>query len=167
MPVLAAEVQFYKSTQVGSGAVASLGGAITANVITSSLLNDLFDNVTPAEATNGATNYRCIYVQNTNATTILQALELFITTNAPNANVNCAIGLDPAGLNGTATTIANEEAAPAGVAFTEPTSIAPLVVGDLAATEYFPFWIRRVVTPGATASAGDNLVLGFAGATDP
>ena len=168
MPILAAEIQFFKSTAVGADSIPSLGGAITANQITDGLLNDLFDDVSAAESAAGRTEYRCIYIQNKNAGALVyQTATLHIATNAPNANVNCAIGLDPAGANAVATTIANEDAAPGGVVFTEPDSGSPFALGDLDTDEFYAFWIRRVVAPGATASAGDSLILGFNGASDP
>ena len=168
MPILASEIQFFKSTAVGSDSIPSLGGAITTNQITDGLLNDLFDDVSAAESTTGRTEYRCIYIQNKNAGgLVLQLAELFIDTNAPNANVNCAIGLDPAGANAVATTIADEVTAPAGVVFTEPDSLSQLALGDLAQDEFYAFWIRRTVSPGATASAADSLTLGVQGASDP
>jgi hypothetical protein len=91
---------------------------------------------------------------------------VYIDTNAPNVNVNCAIGLDPAGSGGTATTIANEDEIPAGVVFTEPDAGSPLALGDLAPDGFYAIWIRRVVSPGASASSGDSLILGYTGGSD-
>lgn len=167
MPILVSEIQFFKSTFVGSGGVSSLGGAITANQLTNGLLNDLFDDVDAGESTTGMTDYRCIYIQNKNGTLTYQSAELFIDTNAPNPNVNCAIGLDPSGLNGVAVTIANENAAPVGVTFSEPSSGTPFGLGNMAPDDFYPVWIRRVVTAGASASAADSVILGFQGASDP
>lgn len=168
MPLIASEIKFFKSTVTGSGGIVSLGGAITANELTDALLNDLWDDVSAVESTAGDTEYRCIYIQNKNGSAFaLQSAVLWIATNAPNANVNCAIGLDPAGKNATATTVADESSAPGGVVFTEPDSGSPFALGDLEDDDYYGFWIRRVVTAGAPASAADSLILGFNGATDP
>jgi len=171
MAILASEIHFYKSTAQGPGTggatISSLGGAITASQLTSGLLNDLFDDVSAAESTTGRTEYRCIYIQNTNVSLTLQGAVLWIASNAPNANVNCSIGLDPAGKGNVATTIATEDTPPGGVVFTQPDAGTPFALGDLATTEFYAFWIRRVVAPGATASAADNVVLGFSGASDP
>lgn len=171
MPILASEIQFFKSSATGSGTggstISSLGGAITANQLIDGLLNDLFDDVIATESTAGRTEYRCVYIQNKNLTLVYQAAEVYIDTNAPNANVNCAIGLDPAGVNGVAVSIASETTAPVGVTFSEPGAGTPLVIGDLAVDAFQAIWIRRTVTPGATASAADSLTLGFEGVSDP
>ena len=139
MPVDAADIKFFKSAIVGSDGIASLGGAITSNELTTALLNDLFDDVLSSEATSGRTEYRCVYLQNKHATLTLRTTSLFIVANDSNPGVNCAIGLDPAGLDGVATTIADETGVPAGVTFSEPTTLAPLSLGDLAADEFYAF----------------------------
>jgi hypothetical protein len=167
MAITASDIKFFKSTVTGSGGIASLGGALTANELTDALLNDLWDDVDATESTAGDTEYRCIYLQNKHGSLTLQLATLWIAVNAPNANVNCAIGLDPAGANATATTIADESSAPGGVVFTEPDSGSPFALGNLAFDEYYAFWIRRTVTAGAPASAADSLTLGFNGASDP
>lgn len=96
-----------------------------------------------------------------------QTAGIYIDSNAANAKISCAIGLDPAGLNGLAALIADETTAPVGVTFSQPTSQSPLALGNLAPDAYYPLWIRRAVTAGAPAFAGDNFVLGFTGVSDP
>jgi hypothetical protein len=171
MPILISDVQFFKSTASGPGTggatIQSLGDAITTNQLTDGLLNDLFDDVIAAESTSGRIEYRCIYLQNKDASLTLQDTDLYIDANAPNPNVNCAIGLDPVGANGVAATIVDEITAPVGVIFSEPDAGSPFSLGDLLADEFYAFWIRRVVAAGANASAGDSLTLGFIGASDP
>lgn len=167
MPILASEIQFFKSNFTGSDTITSLGGAITANQLTSGLLNDLWDDVTATESSTGDTEYRCIYVQNKNLTLTLQTAGVYIDTNSPNPNVTCAIGLDPAGLNGVATTVADESTPPAGVSFTTPDSGSPLTIGNMAPDDFQAIWIRRVVTAGAPASAADGPTLACSGVSDP
>ena len=171
MPIVVGEIQFFKSTASGPGTggatIQSLGGAITTNQLTTGLLNDLFDDIVAGESTSGRVEYRCVYIQNKNATLVLQDPVLYIDANAPNPNVNCAIGLDPVGLLGTATSIANETTLPTGVVFTEPSIGSPFSLPNMGVDEYYAFWIRRTVTAGAPASAGDSLTLGFSGASDP
>lgn len=171
MPIVATDLQFFKSTasgpSSGGGTANSLGGAITATQLIDGLLNDLYDNILAAESALGATDYRCIYFQNKNATLTYQAAILLIASNAPNPNVNCQIGLDPAGLNGVAAVIVDEFTPPVGVTFSEPAIGTPFVLGDMAPDEFYPLWIARTVSPGASASAADNCALGVAGASDP
>lgn len=56
----------------------SLGGDPSLNVIWGTM-NNLFDNVTNIEAEDGATNYRCFYVVNNNATDSFYDSRVFIT----------------------------------------------------------------------------------------
>ena len=56
MAILASEIVFYKSTE-SNGGIDSLGGAKTSTVITSAQLHNLFDVVTGAESTAGATSW--------------------------------------------------------------------------------------------------------------
>jgi hypothetical protein len=56
------------------------------------------------------------------------------------------IGLDPAGVNGTAGTIASETTAPTNVSFYPAADeAAALSIGTLAFGAYYPVWIKRVV----------------------
>lgn len=171
MPIVATDLQFFKSTasgpSSGGGTAQSLGGAITATQLVDGLLNDLYDNILAAESAIGATDYRCIYFQNKNATLVYQGAILFISANAPNPNVNCQIGLDPVGLNGVATTIADEFTAPVGVTFSEPGIGSPFLLGDMDPDDFYPLWIARTVTAGASASTADSCTLAVAGASDP
>lgn len=152
MAIAANEIVFYEST-------GGLGGAITANAITSGVVQNLFDNVTSAEATAGDTEYRCFYVENTNSTDTLTLGEIFINTNTPSADSDVSIGLDPAGVNGTAVTIANESAAPVGVTFSQPLTGSPLSLGTLAPGDHYAIWVERVISPGAAAINNDNVQL--------
>lgn len=167
MPIIASEVKFFKSAHVGTDAITSLGGAITVDEVQDGILHDLFDPIDPTESTTGDVEYRCIYVQNTNATLDLQSAVLYIQANTPSADTDIAIGLDPAGVNNDATTVADEGTAPAGVAFSAPGQGAPLALGTLAPNARFAFWIRRTVTAGAVAAAGDNVILQVDGISDP
>jgi len=45
----------------------SLGGAISATLITDNVINNLFDNVSTAESLAGMTDYRCIAIKNENS----------------------------------------------------------------------------------------------------
>jgi len=136
----------------------SLGGVISTTEFVDDTLNNLFDDVTGDEHTAGDINYRCFYLKNTNGTDTAEAFQLWIESNTPAADDNILIGLDPAGIEGTATTIANETIAPSGVTFTEPSDVAPFEVGDLAAGEVFAVWVKRVVTTGTEAFADNNAV---------
>ena len=127
----------------------------------------IFDDVSSAEAGAGITDYRCVYVQNTNGTLTLIGAKLWIQAQTPSPGTEIFVGLGTSGLNATEQTIANETTAPTGVTFSSPASFAAgLTLGDVPAGQHFPVWIRRVVTAGA-AAASDTFTLRVQGDTNP
>lgn len=154
---------------------ASNGGAVAITVVASSLpssnvsdsviitarANALWDDVTKQQSNDGRVEYRCEYLKNTHATDSMVDFNVWIAANAVGQD-SVAIGLDPAGIAGTAVTIANETTAPVGVTFSSPTSGSPLAVGTLDAGEYQAVWIRRTVPAGVTvATPADGYQLGI------
>ena len=161
MAVAASDMKFRLS---GGGANsnpnASLGGAISSVDLVDNVAQNLFDNISGAEAAAGETSYRCLYVKNNHATDDADDVTIWVQSNTPSANTTIAIGADPAGVNGTATTIANEFAAPAGVTFSTPTDLAGGInLGDLTEQDYAAVWIRRTVTAGAASVSSDPATL--------
>jgi hypothetical protein len=137
---------------------ASFPGVDTTDstVTVADIANRLFDDITKAESFNGDTEYRCVYFENSDSTDTAFGLKLWIGTDA--APDNLAIGLDPVGKNGTATTIVNESTAPAGVSFSSPTTEGTgLSFGDLAATDKYAFWIRRIISAGNQVATNNDL----------
>lgn len=153
MAVLTSEIKFYLSGGAGnSDNNASLGGAISTTELTTSVHN-LFDLVSSSEVTNGTTEYRCFYVKNTNSTDSLETTIAWISTDNTGSYTDISIGLDPAGISGTATTVANESTAPSGVTFSSPTTEgSALAIGTLAAGQYQAIWLKRVVTPSTSGA---------------
>lgn len=137
----------------------SLPGSDITNTITITANdNNLFDDVAKADALAGDTEYRCVYLENTHGTDSVIATKVWIDTNTPGQDV-IAIALDPAGKNGTATTIGDEDTAPAGVDFSAVNPIdeaSALSMGDLAAGDQYPFWIRRTVPANTTTTTTGN-----------
>lgn len=165
MPVSATDIKYYHSGGAGnSDPNASLGGARSNTEITSAQLENLFDNVSSADAAAGETNYRCLYVKNTHSTDTLSVAKAFFS--AVPAVTGIAMGLDPAGKNGTATIIGDEDSAPAGVSFTTPQDYASgLDLTDLAASDEYAIWIRRIVAPGAASNPLDTTTVRTQGDT--
>lgn len=165
MAVVAGDIKFYHSGgAANSDPNASLGGVQSSVEITDATLENLFDNVSSADAASGETNYRCLYVENTNGVDTLTAALTFFAS-VPSVT-GIAMGLDPAGVNGTATTIANEDAVPGGVAFTIPeTAGAGLAIGDLTAGDFQAIWVRRTVAPGAASNPLDSTTVRVQGDT--
>lgn len=165
MPVAPTDIKIYHSGgAANTSPAASLGGAISNTEISSTALNNLFDDVSDEEAVLGDTEYRCFYVKNTHATDTLTDAEIYISANSPSADSAIAIGLDPAGLSAAAQTIANEGAAPTGVTFSAAAnSAAALVIGTLAAGAYQAVWVRRTIEEDAVAEASDPFTLRVTG----
>lgn len=132
---------------------ASLPGADATRTITvANQANALFDDVAVADSIAGDTEYRCFYVKNAHGSESMSNTVLWIKTQTPGAD-SIAIGLDPAGAGGTATTIADENTAPAAVTFSTPSdSSTGLSLGTLTAGQSYPVWVRRTVPPGTSSA---------------
>lgn len=147
----------------------SLGGVMSTvggGVITTAVLNNLFANVGGAEASAGSTKFRALFIRNENATLTLSAIKLWISAISPSTDTLFAISLATEGENSSIQTIANEDAVPGGQTFTSPTTKGTgLTVPDLSTDEYIGVWVRRIVSPGASAVASDGPTLRFEGDT--
>lgn len=163
MPIASTDIVYRLSGgSTNADPMLSLGGAISANAVTT---NTLFDDISSSEAIAGDTEYRCIYVRNSHATLTLLAARIFIQANTAGSRVS--IALDGVGKNGTAETVANESTAPVGEVFSQPSDYATgLALGDLAPGEFFPVWVRRIIPAGA-AGATDTFTLRVQGETNP
>jgi len=157
---------YYSGGSANSDPAASLGGA-KSSVEVSEALNGLFDDVTGAEAAAGDTEYRCVYVQNTstNANGLMNA-RVFIKTQPPGDD-SLQIGLDLAGKNAAADTVADESTAPdPAVTFSAPSDYAGgLSLGTLAQNDYYAIWVKRTVPASAAAYANDAFKLTLQGET--
>lgn len=136
---------------------AALGGAMSFAEVVSGIIGGLFDDVSTAEATAGDVEYRCLYIYNRNAADSLTATVVWIEAQTSSASTSLDIGLDPAGVGGVATTIANEGTAPAGVVFSAPaTAGAGLAIGTLGPEQGCAVWLRRTVNAAAVATSLDQ-----------
>lgn len=146
----------------------SLGDQVSTTAITTATLNNLFDDVSGAEAAAGDIEYRCIFVLNNHGSLTLQGAKVGITSQTAGGGT-IDFGLDPAAVSAKglgsaqAATIANESSAPAGVSFagTEQT------IGDLAPGQVKGIWLRRTVTAGAGALNPDGVIMYVNGDTLP
>jgi hypothetical protein len=134
---------------------ASLGGTASSNQVSGTPLNNLFDNVSPGEASAGRTEYRAISIHNAGDATAT-SITLWFDTQTPSASTVVACGID----SGTQS-VGAENTAPSAptITFTEPTSGSPLSVSDINAGAAARLWIRRTVSPGAGNYANDQFGL--------
>lgn len=137
---------------------ASLSGAMSTaagGVISSGVANNLWDDVTGTESTNGDTEYRLVYVQNYGDQSLQNAVLWFDQPSAP-ADVAEAMALDNAAINATAAGVASTEntaPSPLSDTFASPTTqSAGKVIGTIPAGQSKAFWLRRTISPGAAAS---------------
>jgi len=170
MAIDSANLKYYLSG--GSGNTnpnASLGGVRSTTAVSATSMNNLFDNVSSAESTAGDVEYRCVYFRNedTNASGLISPV-IWVAVDTPSPTTSIAFGVDPAGKNATATTIANESTPPVGVSFVAPTTkgtgislpSAPYVQND-----YVAIWIRRTIDAATASSTSDEATLRIEGDT--
>lgn len=147
----------------------SLGDQISTTAITDATLNNLFDDVSGAEASAGMTDYRCIFILNNHATLTLYNATITIQSQTAGGGT-VTIALDNIGpvakgsASAQADQIASETTAPTNVgAF----GAGPLTIGDMTPGQVKAVWLKRVVTAGASALNPDGVILRVAGDTLP
>ena len=170
MPIISTDIVYRLSG--GASNVdpnASLGGARSTaggGVITTDVLNNVWDNVSGDDSAAGDTEYRCIYILNNHGSLTLTNPVVWIQSNTANANTDVNIGLGSSAVNGTEQTIANENAAPSAVTFSAAASKgAGIALTSLTFGQHRAIWIRRIVTLGASASNNDAYTLIVEGET--
>ncbi len=130
-------------------------------VFATAVANNLFDDVSASESGSGDTEYRCFYVENTNAAAkTLESAVIWIDALTSSASTEFDIGLDPAAIGSdSTTTITNENTAPIGVTFSRPTTKATgLAIGNIPAGSKKAVWIRRTVSVGAAAASDSGSI---------
>lgn len=157
MAVQPTEISYFQSLETDS-----LGGAISVTTVPVSL-NGWYSDINLAEATAGSTAYRCMYIKNESASDTLTGTVIYIATPTPCPSTHVELALGTSGLNGTEQVISSENIAPVGTTFVAPTVSVPLVIGDLAAGEYYPIWVKRVTTALAVGTSNDSVVFAVTG----
>jgi hypothetical protein len=125
----------------------SLGGTGSDQRISQTALNNLFDNVTPAEVSGGShVEYRALDLLNEGDATALNVEFFFIDT--PNAESSLAVWLDTTGTQ----SIDPDTDEPVGAAgnWTTPLIGSKLSLSNLGAITYaHRLWIRRTIVQDA------------------
>lgn len=168
MAILSTDLLFKLATTAGAAGNSlaqadpnlSLGKYISTTQWAGGSLHDLFDAVSGDENVANDVEYRCVFIHNAHATLAWLVPVVWIASQVSGGAV-LAIGVDPAGqtaiasASAQAATIANEGAAPAGVAFTAPsTKGAGLSLGaQLDPGKCIAIWVRRTA---ANTAALDN-----------
>lgn len=149
MPITPSEIKILRSS-----ATNSLGGAIS-NVEAGS---DLFDTVIPTEAAAGRTEYRCVYVKNTNSSLALNGAVVTVATDTPNVQSTLSVGVGTSAANGVEQTVNAETTAPSGVAFS-----ASATLGSISAGGHRSYWERRFISAVASPIENDAAVIRVSG----
>lgn len=175
MPIVSADIKLKFSTTAGAAGnlnagtpAGSLGKYISTTEIVDNTLHNLFDVVSGDENAASNAEYRGIFIHNAHATLTLQNTKVYLAAETA-GGAAIAIGVDPTAASAIgaapvqALTIANEDTAPAGVAFSSPVNIgAAIVLGDIPPGQTKAVWVRR--TPAnTTALANDGVTLRIQG----
>lgn len=147
---------------------ACLGGAIstaatTTGQVDSGVANDLFDDVSSAEALAGDTEYRGVYIKNNHGSLTLSDARVYISANSANTSDIIDLALADEAVNTTIETIANEGTAPVGPTFSHPANFSGGLqlnsTTGLTAGSYKGIWVKRTITAGAASGTiNDNTI---------
>jgi hypothetical protein len=144
MAILSTDIVFRLSGGAANASLpASLGGTKSATVVPATATGH-FDTVTGAESTAGDVEYRCIYLHNNSAQTLIGAY-VAVQSDTPEASTTIAVGVGTSAVNATEQTVGDENTAPAGVTFGTSATL-----GDIPGSQGRAFWIRRTTTAGAS-----------------
>lgn len=147
---MAATIQFRLTTN-------NLGGAATSTQLSSTAMNNLFDNVTPDEATAGDNEYRALDLYNAGDATAAAVTCYCNGTTSAGTDILFAIEASP---TSSTTAIATESTAPTiSGSFTAYTSASKLTLPDIAAGAYVRLWIKRTVSASTGNLATDTTTL--------
>jgi hypothetical protein len=155
MTITSSEIKYYISGgSTNTNPALAIGGArstVTGGEITSGVLNNVWANIDATQAAAGSVKYRCIYVRNTNLADTWTLPKIWISSLTTSTDDEVDIALGSSAINGTETSVANENTAPSGPTFSRPVSKATgLTLGStLTAGQHKAVWIRRTLLSGA------------------
>lgn len=153
----------------------SLGGFMSlSKTITDNTANNLWDDVTGAEANAGDTEYRAFFVRNS-ATQQFQSATAWVSQTTPAGDTKIWFGFDGANVSKVGNTywmpsVTAEGNAPANVSFVNSSTEATSVswndgTSNLEACSVVGVWVKRVVDAAAVARAADYWSLEVKGDT--
>lgn len=163
MPISANSLIWYYTNNAGSAdPTQSLGSSIgTADSITSGVANNIFDDVTGAEASSGTQHFRAIAIKNTDSLNWMNT-SIWVTGYIRAASDNDVIyfGVEqPAGSPATIQLIADEYTEPSGITWiAEGTPSSDTIIsgtfgtGTIGATDdWGGIWLQRSIPASAAA----------------
>ena len=133
-----------------SGEANSLGGKMGTDdaskiLVTNTSINNVFDDISKLENSNGNTDYRVVYIHNDVAALSGDVFVngLVYLAGTTRADIRIAVGTK----NVDAELLANESVAPVAASFTSPTEAAPLQISPddlMNEGDFVPLYIERV-----------------------
>ncbi len=174
------DIKVRLSTQSGAAGnstastpAASIGKYMSTTDLVGASLQNLFANITAAEAGTGKTVYRCVFIYNSHGSLTYQGVKLWLVSQLAGGG-DITVGLDPAGAvtynqaGAQAAIPANDTTAPSGVTFSNPTSEGgALSLGNIAINQCYAVWFKLVVNPDAAALNNDDVNFRVKGTSDP
>lgn len=167
MAIAASELYFcFSGGAANSTPSASLGGTRSANTISDATMNNLFDDVSAAEASAGDQEYRGIFLYMANTTLTLSSARVWVSANTPATGDEIYITTDSIGLrtgaNQTMSSISDEGTAPTAIG---TWTTGTLSLGNMTPTSSWPLWIKRSVSVGASSYASNSATIAWDGET--
>ena len=180
MAVVSADIKKRLSTQSGAAGnstastpAASIGKYMSTTDIDDATVENIFSNITAAEAAAGKTVYRCFFVYNAHASQSWDSVKVWMDSQTVGGG-DVTVGLDPAGAvtynqaGAQAAVPTNDTTAPASVSFSAPTSEgAALSLGSIGALKCYAVWLRLVVPADVSSINLDNVIIKVKGQSDP
>ncbi len=168
MPIAATDLLYKLSTTAGAAGnslastiAGALGKYVSTTPVSATAQNNLHENVTGDENAASAVFYKCIFIHNNHATLTLTSAVLWLSAETAGGGA-LALGVDPTAASALAAsaaqavTVANRTTAPAGVAFSAPTTkAAGLALGNIGPGQVRAFWVR-LTTANTAAATGDG-----------
>lgn len=147
-------------TTAGTAAT-SLGDQVSTTQIVTATMDNVFDDVSSAEALAGDTEYRCIFIHNNHATDTAFNVTISINSEvAGGGSIQIAsdnIGVTAKGsASAQAAVVANEQTAPTG---TSAFGTSALTIGTMGPGTVAAIWIKRTVAASTAAISNDGVTL--------
>jgi hypothetical protein len=176
--IVAGDIHFRASTTAGAagnstaygGVDTGLGKYATSNDLADATLNAMFSDVTGAENAASAIHYQCLFVYNANASNAYQSPFAWLSAEVA-GGASIAIGADTTAASAVGAapaqglTIANRTTAPAGVAFSSPTTFATgVALSTIPIGNVKGLWVRRTAANTAALNA-DGVTISVQGDT--
>jgi len=145
----------YTGGASNSNANASLGGVRSSVALSSTPLNNLFDDVSAVESAAGDTEYRALDLYNSGDAA---ATSVTVYLDPDTSSADTRLDLGPNALE-SSLSVANESTAPAAIVFATYNTSSRMSVPDIPAGQGYRIWFKRVVNAGAANTSADTATI--------